>query len=75
MPPDATEASLKDLIVKMRLRLDDAAALAKEAEACVDAGNPAQALTIVIDAALPIYEATTFLNAVSLIDRAEHMSR
>jgi fatty acid/phospholipid biosynthesis enzyme len=70
MTPETAETKIEDVIKKIRAQLDSAAALAKQAEACVADGNTGAALTIVFEAALPIYEATTFLNAASLM-RAE----
>jgi hypothetical protein len=67
MTTETAKTQIEDVIKKIRTRLEQAAAVARSAEACIDAGNPAQALTIVFDAALPIYEATTFLNAASLM--------
>ena len=61
------DAAIKEVIKKFRAQLDSAAALAQQAEACVADGKTDQALTIVFDAALPIYEAATFLNAASLM--------
>ena len=63
MIAEIAQAEIEDIIKKIRAQLDSAAALAKEAEACVADGNTDQVLTIMFDAALPIYEATTFLNA------------
>jgi hypothetical protein len=67
MTAETAQADIEDVIRKIRAQLDSAAALAKQAEACVADGNTGEALTIVFDAALPIYEATTFLNAASLM--------
>ena len=67
MTPETTEAAIKDFIKEIRARLDHAVAVAKAAEACADAGSPAQAVTIVLDVEQPIYEVTTFLNATALI--------
>ena len=70
MTAQRAQAEIENVIKKFRAQLDSAAALAKQAEAYVADGNTDEALTIVFDAALPIYEATTFLNAASLM-RAE----
>ena len=41
------------------------AAVARAAEASVEAGSLAQAVTIVLDAEQPLYQATTLLNAAA----------
>ena len=52
-----------------RERLDGAVAVAKAAEACAEAGDVGRALTIMLDVEQPLYEATTLLNAASLLHR------
>jgi hypothetical protein len=69
MTAQTTQAEIEDVIKNIRGRLEQAAAVAKLAEACVDAGKPAQALTVVLDAEQPIHEVNTFLYAASLINR------
>jgi hypothetical protein len=61
--------SVKDCIKFIRERLDVAVAVAKAAEACAEAGDVGRALTIMLDAEQPLYEATTLLNAASLLHR------
>jgi hypothetical protein len=43
--------------------------IAKAAEACADAGNTKQAITIALDVEQLVYEINTLLNAASLINR------
>ena len=62
----------RDVIRNIRARLEQAAAVATLAEACINAGSPVQALTVVLDAEQPIHEVNTFLSAASLINRAQH---
>lgn len=69
MSPEVTESTIRAFLAEIRERLDKAAALARAAEACAAAGNPEQAVAIVLDVEQPIYEATTFLNAASLVNR------
>jgi hypothetical protein len=59
--------SVKDCIRFIRERLDGA--VAKAAEACAEAGDPARAITIMLDVEQPLYEVTTLLNAASLLHR------
>ena len=61
--------SIKDLLRCIRERLDGAIAVAKAAEACAEAGDAERALTIMLDVEQPLYEATTLLNAASLLHR------
>jgi len=61
--------SVKDILGCIRERLDGAVAVARAAEACADAGEVERALTIMLDVEQPLYEATTLLNAASLLHR------
>ena len=60
------EATLKAHIAEMRQRLDQAAGIAKAAEACAEAGNIEKAIDIALDVE---HEVSTFLNAASLMNR------
>jgi hypothetical protein len=53
----------------MRDRLEEAAGIAKAANACAEAGNISKAIEIVLDVEQLIYEVNTFLNAASLMHR------
>jgi hypothetical protein len=53
----------------IRQRLDDAASIAKTAQACADAGNTKQGIAIALDVEQLVYEVNTLLNAASLINR------
>ena len=53
----------------MAERLTQAAALAKSAATCSAEGNPTSAVDIALDIEQPLYEVTTLLNAMSLINR------
>ena len=63
------EATIKAHVTQMRERLDQAAGIAKAAQACVEAGNVEKAIEIALDLEQLIYEVTTFLNAASLMNR------
>jgi hypothetical protein len=69
MDARTTEVAIKTFIQQILERLDEAAGLAKAAQACAEAGNVAKAIEIALDVEQPIYEATTLLNAASLIKR------
>jgi hypothetical protein len=53
----------------MQENLEDAAAIAKAANACAEAGNPQKAIEIALDVEQLINEAETLLNAASLLNR------
>ena len=61
--------SVKDCLKLIRERLDGAVAVARAAEACAEAGEVEKAVAIMLDVEQPLYEATTLLNAVSLLSR------
>jgi hypothetical protein len=61
--------SIADLLKCIRKRIDEAAAIAKAAESCAEAGNPEKGVHIVLDVAQLVYEVNTFLNAASLLNR------
>jgi hypothetical protein len=63
------DATLTTHLSEMRQRLDQAAGIAKAAEACAEAGNIEKAVEIVLDVEQLVYEVTTLLNAASLMNR------
>ncbi|MGE3897214.1 MAG: hypothetical protein AB7F39_04835 [Variibacter sp.] len=69
MAHEVPNATMQWLLSGVRERLEAAAATAKAAETCGEAGNFEQALTIVLDIEQPLYEVTTYLNAASLLNR------
>jgi hypothetical protein len=69
MTQQPSAISVKDCIRFIRERLDGAVAVAKAAEACAEAGDVGRALAIMLDVEQPLYEATTLLNAASLLHR------
>jgi hypothetical protein len=68
---DATTVQIttKAYLAEIRQRLDEAASIARAAQACADAGNIKQGAAIALDVEQLIYEVNTFLNAASLINR------
>ena len=48
-------------------KLDEAVSIAKAAEACADAGNPKQAVEIVMDVEPLVFDANTLLNGATLL--------
>ena len=68
-PGPADDFDLRFSLKCIRERLDEAAAIAKAAEACADAGKPEKAVGIVRDVEQLVYEVNTFLNAASMVNR------
>ncbi len=58
-----------DLLREIRCRLEKAAAAAKGAVACAEAGDPQSGLQLALDIEQPLYEVNTLLNAASLMNR------
>ena len=69
MDAKVRDATLKVHLSEMQNRLDQAAGIAKAANACVDAGNIEKAIEIALDVEQLIYEVNTFLNSANLIYR------
>ena len=69
LPPETIETTLKVYLRQMRARLDEAASIAKAAEACADTGNFRKGIEIALDVEQLLYEVNTFLNAASMIHR------
>lgn len=69
MDADTLETTLRAYFAEMRGRLDEAAGIAKAAEACGEAGNIQKAVEIALDIEQLIYEANTMLNAASMMHR------
>ncbi len=71
MTPDIANRVIASFTQEIRVLLDTALKAAQAADACASAGVPDQAVTILLDVEQPIYEATTLLNAVSLVHRMQ----
>lgn len=69
MDPATLEFTLKVHLKEMRERLDQAASIARAAQACADAGNVEKGIEIALDIEQLIYEVNTILNAASLVNR------
>ncbi len=66
---DLLNATLTMHLTQMREGLDQAASIAKAAEACAKAENVPKAIEIALDIEQLLYEVTTLLNAASLMQR------
>jgi hypothetical protein len=69
MVQDPPVISMRDFLKCIRERLDEAAAVAKAAEACADAGKPDKAVGIVRNVEYLVSDVNMFLNAASMIHR------
>jgi hypothetical protein len=67
LPAETIET--KVYLKEMRARLDQAASIAKAAEACSATGNVQKGIEIALDVEQLLYEVNTFLNAASMINR------
>jgi hypothetical protein len=64
------QITTKAYLAEIRQRLDEAASIAKAAQACADAGNTKQGIAIALDVEQLVYvEVNTLLNAAPLINR------
>ena len=73
-PMDAhlVEATIKAYLTEIRCRLDKAAGIGRAA--CAGAGFHEKGLEVALDIEQLLYEATTLLNAASLINRNARQS-
>ena len=69
MDAEATAATIKFCLSRIRQTLDRAASIARAADTCSEAGNPEKAVEIALDVEQLMYEAGTLLNAASLLNR------
>jgi hypothetical protein len=69
MDPQLAETTVKTYLTEIRTRLDKAAGIGRAADACAGAGFHEKGLEVALDVEQLLYEATTLLNAASLINR------
>jgi hypothetical protein len=69
MDAQLVEATIKTYLTEIRSRLDKAAGIGRAADACAGAGFHEKGLEVALDMEQLLYEATTLLNAASLINR------
>jgi hypothetical protein len=68
MAQDPPVISIRDFIKCIRDRLDEAAAIARAAEVCAEAGKFDRAVTIILDVEHLVFDVNTFLNAAGMIN-------
>jgi hypothetical protein len=64
-----TEKAITIILTEIHSRLDEAAQIAKAAEACALAGNVVEGVTVSMDIEQIIYEASRLQDAASLLNR------
>ena len=69
MDQNTLEITIKAYLKEMRERLDQAASIARAAQACANDGNVEKGIEVALDVEELIYEVNTFLNAASMINR------
>ena len=69
MDAKLVETTIKTYLTAIRNRLDKAAGIGRATDACAGAGFYEKGLEVALDMEQLLYEATTLLNAASLINR------
>jgi hypothetical protein len=69
MEAHIAETAIKTFLTEIQTRLDKAAGIGRAADACAGAGFHEKGLEVALDVDQLLYEATTLLNAASLINR------
>jgi hypothetical protein len=69
MHAQLVEPTIKVYLTEFRMRLDKAAGIGRAADACAGAGFHEKGLEVALDMQQLLYEATTLLNAASLVNR------
>jgi hypothetical protein len=63
------EPTIRVYLTEIRMRLDKAAGIGRAADACAGAGFHEKGLEVPLDMKQLLYEATTLMNAASLVNR------
>lgn len=66
------EPAIKILLTEIHAKLNEAARIAKAAEACAYAGSISEGVTVSMDIERLIYEASRLQDAASLLNRLSH---
>jgi hypothetical protein len=74
MDAQLVETTIKTYLTEIRSRLDRAAGIGRAADACAGAGFYEKGLEVALDMEQLLHEATTLLNAASLINRVGQQS-
>jgi hypothetical protein len=74
MNAQLADRAIETYLNEIRSRLDRAAGISRAADACASAGFHEKGLEVALDMEQLLYEATTLLNAASLINRIARQS-
>lgn len=69
MDAELAETAIKVYLKEIHSRLDEAARIAKAADACAQAGNADKGVSVALDIEQLCYEAERLLDAASLLNR------
>ena len=69
MDAQVAETAIKLYLKEIHTRLNEAAGIARAADACAEAGDPDRGVKVALDIEQLVYEATRLLDAASLINR------
>jgi hypothetical protein len=69
MDAQVAETAIKVYLKEIHSRLNEAAGIAKAADACAEAGDADRGVKVALDIEQLVYEATRLLDAASLINR------
>jgi hypothetical protein len=69
MDRSATDIAIQSFLIEIRNRLDEAAGIARAADACASAGNLQKAVEVALDIEQIAYEVSRLLDAASLLQR------
>ena len=69
MDAKIAEPAIKAYLKEIHSRLNEAASIAKAADACAESGNADKGVHVALDIEQLCYEATRLLDAASLINR------
>jgi hypothetical protein len=69
MDAQVAETAIKVYLKEIHTRLNEAAGIARAADACAETGNADKGVQVALDIEQLVYEATRLLDAASLINR------
>jgi hypothetical protein len=69
MDRSATDIAIQSFLIEIRNRLDEAAGIARAADACASAGNLKKAIEVALDIEQIAYEVSRLLDAACLLQR------
>ena len=67
MKPEILNAAIIEFLNQASQKLEEAAQIAKAAEACAEAGNPRKAVEIIMDTEDLVFRATNLVNGATVL--------